>query len=160
MAPICYHEGRFPPQTLDWPRLIPLIGPAAAAVARYDGMLAAVPNSTVLLTPLTTQEAVLSSRIEGTQATMGEVLEFEAGQQDVSPERREDIREVLNYRVAMRELSAYSQSCRFTAGDLRNPSGIVERRTRPGQSAGPVSSRPKLDRSSRMHHQRSKVCPD
>lgn len=103
MAPICYHEGRFPPQTLDWPRLIPLIGPAAAAVARYDGMLAAVPNSTVLLAPLITQEAVLSSRIEGTQATMGEVLEFEAGQQDVSPERREDIREVLNYRAAMRE---------------------------------------------------------
>lgn len=70
MAPICYHEGRFPPQTLDWPRLIPLIGPAAAAVARYDGMLAAVPNPTVLLAPLTTQEAVLSSRIEGTQAML------------------------------------------------------------------------------------------
>ena len=35
-------------------------------------------NAAVLLSPLTTQEAVLSSRIEGTQATMGEVLEFEA----------------------------------------------------------------------------------
>lgn len=103
MAPICYHGGRFPPQTLDWPRLIPLIGPAAAAVARYDGMLAAVPNPTVLLAPLTTQEAVLSSRIEGTQATMGEVLEFEAGQEDVSPERQKDIHEVLNYRAAMHE---------------------------------------------------------
>lgn len=103
MAPVFYHEGRFPPQKLDWPRLIPLIGPAAAAVARYDGMLAAVPNPTVLLAPLTTQEAVLSSRIEGTQTTMGEVLEFEAGQEEVSPERREDIHEVLNYRAAMRE---------------------------------------------------------
>lgn len=103
MAPVLYHEGRFPPVTLDWPRLIPLLGPAAAAVARYDGMLAAVPNPGVLLSPLTTQEAVLSSRIEGTQATMGEVLEFEAGQVAVSPERREDIQEVLNYRAAMRE---------------------------------------------------------
>lgn len=103
MAPVQYHEGRFPPGSLDWPRLIPLLGPAAAAVARYDGMLAAVPNPSLLLSPLSTQEAVLSSRIEGTQATMGEVLEFEAGQEAVSPERREDIREVLNYRAAMRE---------------------------------------------------------
>ena len=103
MAPVLYHHGRFPPATLDWPRLIPLLGPAAAAVARYDGMLAAVPNPGVLLAPLTTQEAVLSSRIEGTQATMGEVLEFEAGREAATPERREDIQEVLNYRAAMRE---------------------------------------------------------
>lgn len=103
MPPVRYHEGRFPPPQLDWPRLIPLIGPAAAAVARYDGLLAAIPSPDVLLAPLTTQEAVLSSRIEGTQATMGEVLEFEAGREAVSPERREDIREVLNYRAAMRE---------------------------------------------------------
>ena len=102
MPPVLYHSGRFPPVTLDWPRLIPLIGPAAAALARYDGMLSAVPNPELLLAPLTTQEAVLSSRIEGTQATMGEVLEFEAGQDVPSPERREDIHEVLNYRAAMR----------------------------------------------------------
>ena len=104
MAPTHYHEGRFPPEErLDWQQLIPLIGPATAAVARYDGALAAIPNPDVLLAPLTTQEAVLSSRIEGTQATMGEVLEFEAGQQDVSPERRDDIQEILNYRAGMRE---------------------------------------------------------
>lgn len=103
MAPVRYHEGRFPPKALDWEALIPLLGPAAAAVARYDGMLTAVPNPDVLLAPLTTQEAVLSSRIEGTQATMGEVLEFEAGQEPASPERRDDIHEVLNYRAAMRK---------------------------------------------------------
>jgi len=101
MAAVAYHEGQFPPAALDWSRLIPLLGPAA--VARYDGMLAAVPNPAVLLSPLTTQEAVLSSRIEGTQATMGEVLEFEAGREAASPELREDIHEVLNYRAAMRE---------------------------------------------------------
>jgi len=101
MAPVRYHEGKFPPPSLDWPRLIPLIGPASAAVARYDGTLAAIPNPDVLLSPLTTQEAVLSSRIEGTQATMGEVLEFEAGATPSSEERREDIQEILNYRQAM-----------------------------------------------------------
>ena len=103
MPPVLYHEGRFPPATLDWPRLIPLLGPAVTALARYDGMLSAVPNPAVLLSPLTTQEAVLSSRIEGTQATMEEVLEFEAGQEPATPERHDDIQEVLNYRAAMRE---------------------------------------------------------
>lgn len=100
---IHYTEGRFPPEErLDWSVLIPLIGPAVAAVARYDGMLAAIPNPRVLLSPLTTQEAVLSSRIEGTEATMSEVLEFEAGGEAESPERRADIHEVINYRAAMR----------------------------------------------------------
>ena len=102
--PVHYHEGRFPPADLDWQKLIPLIGPANAAVARYDGTLSAIPNVAVLLSPLTTQEAVLSSRIEGTQATMGEVLEYEArgAAGDSDSDREADIWEVLNYRKAMR----------------------------------------------------------
>lgn len=102
-AAVHYHDGGFPPTTFDWDGLIPLIGPAAAAVARYDGALSAVPNAAILLSPLTTQEAVLSSRIEGTQATMGEVLEFEADgdTQHVAGERQADIQEVLNYRPAL-----------------------------------------------------------
>ncbi|HAS84021.1 MAG TPA: cell filamentation protein Fic [Verrucomicrobia bacterium] len=102
--PVQYRLGQFPPTELNWPQLIPLLGPAAAAVARYDGTLAAIPNAAVLLSPLTTQEAVLSSRIEGTQATMGEVLEFEAEGDTLglSEERRADIVEVLNYRSALR----------------------------------------------------------
>ncbi len=104
MPPVYSHEGKFPPEKLEWERLIPLIGPASAAVARYDGILSAIPNASVLLSPLTTQEAVLSSRIEGTQATMGEVLEYEAGGESdkLSPERKADIHEILNYRQAMR----------------------------------------------------------
>lgn len=98
-----YHTGKFPPEQLDWQRLIPRIGAANAAVARYDGLLQGIPNPRVLLSPLTTQEAVLSSRIEGTQATMGEVLEFEAGADKTSPTKQQDIYEVINYRKAMRE---------------------------------------------------------
>ena len=103
-TPVRYHSGGFPPATLDWARLIPLIGPANAAVARYDGLLNAIPNAAVLLSPLMTQEAVLSSRIEGTQATMGEVLEFEAesDQAGMAEEKRSDIEEILNYRKALR----------------------------------------------------------
>jgi Fic family protein len=103
-----YHSGRFPPQRLDWQRLAPLIGAANAAVARYDGLLSAIPDAAVLLSPLTTQEAVLSSRIEGTQATMGEVLEYEAKGDtgDLTSPKEADIWEVLNYRKAMRAAEA------------------------------------------------------
>ena len=45
-AAVRYHAGRFPPERLDWSALIPLLGPAAAAVARCDGALAAAPNPT------------------------------------------------------------------------------------------------------------------
>lgn len=64
--PVEYHRGAFPPTALDWNALIPLLGPTSAAIARYDGVLAAIPNPTLLLSPLTSQEAVLSSSIEGT----------------------------------------------------------------------------------------------
>ena len=70
MSAVRYHAGIFSPHPLDGEKLIPLVGPASAAVARYDGVLSVVPNATLLLSPLTTQEAVLSSKIEGPQATM------------------------------------------------------------------------------------------
>ncbi|MGR3761085.1 Fic family protein [Roseobacteraceae bacterium NS-SX3] len=102
---VLYHTNGFPPGELRWPELIPLIGPANAAVARYEGVLHGIPNPNVLLSPLTSQEAVLSSRIEGTQATLGEVLEYEAegDQTDESTPQKADIREVLNYRAALHE---------------------------------------------------------
>ena len=66
-GPVEYHLGRFPPVHLDLARLVPLIGPASTALARYDAVLGVVPNPSFLLSPLTTQEAVLSSRIEETR---------------------------------------------------------------------------------------------
>lgn len=107
-TPVKYHTGKFPPDPekgLNWPKLIPLIGPASAALARFDGVLRAIPNSQVLLSPLSTQEAVLSSRIEGTQATMGEVLQFEAGAtpEKLTKQKEDDIHEVINYRRALTE---------------------------------------------------------
>ena len=106
--PVQYHAGGFPPRDFRWEDLIPLIGPANAAIARYDGLLRALPNAGVLLSPLMTQEAVLSSRIEGTQATMGEVLEFEAEDDaaELPEAKRNDIEEVLNYRKAMHHAEA------------------------------------------------------
>jgi Fic family protein len=107
-SPVRYQLGQFPPKTLDWPHLIPLIGPANAGLARYDGLLSAIPNAHVLLSPLITQEAVLSSKIEGTQVTIGEVLEIEAGGESaaLTQPKRDDAEEVLNYRRAMQACTA------------------------------------------------------
>jgi len=85
---------------LDQDRLIRKIGPANAALARYDGLLEGVINPAILLSPLTSREAVLSSRIEGTQATVDEVLEYEAGV-EFEGEKVKDIQEIVNYRNAL-----------------------------------------------------------
>lgn len=86
---------------LNWRRLLLLTGRANAALARYDGMLQTLPDPAVLLSPMTVNEAVLSSRIEGTQTTLDEVLQFDAGIKG-SEARRGDLEEVINYRVAVR----------------------------------------------------------
>ena len=102
--PVQYHLGKFPPHDLKWKDLIPLIGKANASLARYDGLLSAIPNASVLLSPLATQEAVLSSKIEDTHVTMGEVLELEAGGEPagITQPKRDDAEEISNYRKAMR----------------------------------------------------------
>ena len=103
MSPVLYHSGRFPPQGLDWERLLPRIGPAHAAVAAYQGTLFGVPNTSVLLSPLASQEAVLSNRIEGTITTLNEVLTFEAqgDSADKGTPAAANAYEVLNYRSAL-----------------------------------------------------------
>lgn len=91
-----------PIQDIEWEPLIPLIGRANREIAQYNGILYGVPNPAVLLSPLTTQEAVLSSRIEGTVATLSEVLKFDAGEEPDLESRRVDIHEIINYRRALR----------------------------------------------------------
>lgn len=95
-----YKPTSLPIPNLNWASFVRQIGKANAALARYDGILQGIINPAVLLSPLTTQEAVLSSKIEGTNSTLEEVLEFEASPKKEAS-RYEDIREILNYRNAM-----------------------------------------------------------
>lgn len=92
---------KLPLQGIAWDELLPLIGAANRSLAYYDGVLYGVPNPEVLLSPLTTDEAVLSSRIEGTRASLVEVLKFEAGEEPPEESRRRDIHEIINYRRAL-----------------------------------------------------------
>ena len=101
-----FQPQELPPPDLNWLALIPALGKANRSLARYDGVLRGVPNPAVMLSPLTTQEAVLSSKIEGTQATLGDVLKFEAGQQPKKESEKADIAEILNYRRALNGATA------------------------------------------------------
>ncbi len=86
MPPVHYQPDGFPPENrLDWRRLIPLIGPTAAAVARYDSLLRTVPNAHATLTALRIREAVSSSRIENIFTSVAEVLETDAGLEPATP---------------------------------------------------------------------------
>ncbi|MCH2216864.1 MAG: Fic family protein, partial [Flavobacteriales bacterium] len=58
-----------------------------------------IPNPHLLIRPFMTREAVLSSQIEGTQATLGEVLAHDAGA--LGAKNSDDIQEVQNYIAAL-----------------------------------------------------------
>jgi Fic family protein len=88
------------PPELDWtPRLIAALSNADRLVGRLAGEGGRLPNPHILIRPFVRREAVLSSKIEGTQATLGELLAAEAG---ATVERSpDDLREVGNYVVAL-----------------------------------------------------------
>lgn len=72
---------------------------ADRAIGRLAGEGRRLTNPHLLIRPFVRREAVLSSRIEGTQATLGELLAAEAG---AAVERSPaDLREVGNYVVAL-----------------------------------------------------------
>lgn len=100
--PVKYHLDKFPPANIDWVRLIPLISAANKKLGLYDGLIKVIPNESVLLSPLMGREAVLSSKIEGTNISLSEVLEIEAGGNSVPQSKLDDAQEVLNYRLALR----------------------------------------------------------
>lgn len=104
-----YTPDDLPLQNLNFQLLLGLVGQANAALARYDGLLQGIPNPAVMLSPLTTQEAVLSSKIEGTQATVDEVLQQEAGLLKEG-EKYKDIQEISNYRLALYKARDYLES--------------------------------------------------
>lgn len=88
------------PPRLHWtPELVRALSDADRRVGRLAGEGGRLPNPHLLLRPFVRREAVLSSRIEGTQATLGELLAAEAG---AAVERSpEDLREVGNYVTAL-----------------------------------------------------------
>ncbi len=108
-----YHYGKFPPVLNDYSRLIRPLSNAASALARYDQMLKSMHSSDILLAPLRSQEAVVSSRMEGTVSTLDEVLRLEAEQEDEG-----DIAQ-RNARSEAIEVYLYSRAMRIAQASLK-----------------------------------------
>jgi Fic family protein len=86
-----------PPLTFDV-SLATLLSDAASALGRLDGVASNLPGEGLFLGMYATREAVLSTRIEGTQASLVEVL---TAQTDAKETRSADLREAQNYLIAM-----------------------------------------------------------
>ena len=88
------------PPRLAWTaELIQALSEADRHIGRLAGVGGRLPNPHLLIRPFVRREAVLSSSIEGTEATLGELLAQEAGMAvEPSPD---DLREVGNYVVAL-----------------------------------------------------------
>jgi len=72
-----------------------LLSTADRSLARLDGITTVLPNPDLFIAMYVKKEALLSSQIEGTQASLEGVLEFEA---DLIPkENLDEIKEVINY---------------------------------------------------------------
>ena len=90
------------PPTIDITPVIGLLTDARDAVARYDEAVKRLHNPAIIRRTFETKEAVLSSKIEGTQATFEEVLEFDADEVNTEEnEKQRDYREIANYRHAI-----------------------------------------------------------
>lgn len=101
MAKTPFIPPKLPPK-IDYASLIKEIAQAQNALGQLNGLLVNIPNPDLLTTPLLTKEAVLSSRIEGTQATLKDVFIYEAEEKiSEESEKEKDIREIVNYRLAM-----------------------------------------------------------
>jgi len=99
-----YHYEKFPPSKLDFGQIVNPLIKATDALARYDQMLKNMHNSEILLAPLRNQEAVISSRMEGTISTMDEILKFEADSENDTEEAknvRSEIFETILYQRAL-----------------------------------------------------------
>jgi len=82
-----------PPLSLTW-ELVSLISDADRALSELAGVARTLPNPHLLISPFMRREAVLSSRIEGTQASLSDLFMFESSH---TSERKPDVQQVVNY---------------------------------------------------------------
>jgi len=79
--------------------MLQLLSQADRELGRLDGTSEILPNVDLFVAMYVNKEAVLSSQIEGTQASLIDVLAFEANA--ALPDNPQDIEEVINYIAAL-----------------------------------------------------------
>ena len=123
------------PRTVDLPaRTVRLLGEAEAALGRLDGTGRLLPDPYLLTRPYLLREAISSTRIEGTRASIGDVYGVAAGVDAANA----DVEEVLGYVEAMRwgleQLDALPLSTRLLCGMHRRlMAGVRGRDRAPGE---------------------------
>jgi Fic family protein len=75
-----------------------LLSQADRALARLDGLGQVLPGADLFISMYVRKEALLSSQIEGTQASLEDLFEFERGE---TPENINDVAAVINYIKAL-----------------------------------------------------------
>lgn len=75
-----------------------LLSKADMSLARLDGIGYILPNVDLFIAMYVRKEALLSSQIEGTEASLEDLFEFESGEQ---PKNINDVSEVVNYIKAL-----------------------------------------------------------
>jgi Fic family protein len=89
------------PPTIDWSTsLISALGEAERNLGRLASLADTLPSTHILVRPFIHQEAVLSSRIEGTHASLVDLYNYESSQLSFF-EDTSDVHEVHNYVRAM-----------------------------------------------------------
>ena len=114
--------------------LVTTLSEADRALGRLAGVGSSLPNPYLLITPFLRREAVLSSRIEGTQATLSELVLFEA-----IPGTRagiNDVGEVANYVQALEMGIAPYQPLPLSLRLIRDLHGVLMTHVR-GQERTP-----------------------
>lgn len=114
-----YHYDKFPPRSLDYARLIKPLTRATEALSRYDQMLKNLHNSEILLASLRSQEAVITSRMEGTISTLDEVLQYDAQLEEGVSQTSNARNEVVETYLYQRSLGKTQQA--LTQGMPLNP---------------------------------------
>ena len=92
------------PPVLNWNEsLVSGLSEADRAVGKLAGLSRNLTNPRLLIRPFIHSEAVLSSKIEGTQATISDVYKYETGQLRLFKDDKDisDVKEVYNYVLAL-----------------------------------------------------------
>jgi Fic family protein len=110
------------PPNLEWDTaLVSELSKADLAAGTLSGLGENLPNPHLLIYPFIRREAVISSRIEGTQSSLSDLFLFEATQF----EKQKDVREVQNYvralEYGLKRLNELPLSLRF----IRELHGIL-----------------------------------
>jgi len=90
-----------PPDLTWYQELVVTLSAADRAVGELAGLGRTLPNPRLLIRPFMRREAVLSSRIEGTQASLNDLIAYDVIPQLTHFEFPSDVQEVKNYVLAL-----------------------------------------------------------